>query len=73
MLYRIYFGFKVEEERNYTHRKGMRHRRWSQDDRDKALKLVLANLMTVSEASREFNIPSQTFADRLKLRSYRDG
>ena len=47
-------------------RRGLKHRQWSQNTMNEALKAVRGGLMGVSQASREFNIPRNTLADRIK-------
>ena len=47
-------------------RRGLQHRKWTQETMNDALRVVRGGLMGVTEASREFNIPRNTIADRIK-------
>ena len=43
----------------------MKHRVWSQDSMDEAIRLVRNGIISISAASRQFDIPRMTLSDRV--------
>ena len=47
-------------------RRGLKHRQGSQQSMDEAINLIKAGVIGVTEASRTYDIPRNTIADRIK-------
>ena len=49
-----------------SNRIGLKHRKWSQESMNEAVKLVQHGVASIAEASRQFDIPRMTLSDRIK-------
>lgn len=53
------------EKLSRDYRRGLKHKLWSQHDMEEAIKLIRSGVLSISEASREFNVPRNTIYDRI--------